>query len=117
MMKKHKSTYDEFIDSLTPRQKRSFDEGYKDLLVSEMLIAMMNQDNISVRKLAEKSGISPTIIQGIRSGSRKNVSMQSFFRILQGLGYDIIAERKGSRIALDFVHGVQDQAEVASRRR
>jgi transcriptional regulator with XRE-family HTH domain len=102
MMKKHKSTYDEFVDSLNSRQKKSFDEDYKDLLVSEMLVAMMHEDNISVRKLAEKSGISPTIIQELRSGSRKNVTMQSFFKILQGLGYDIIAERKGSRVVLDF---------------
>jgi DNA-binding Xre family transcriptional regulator len=117
MSKKHKSTYDEFVHSLTSNQKKSFDEEYRDLLVSEMLIAMMHQDNISVRKLAEKSGISPTIIQGIRSGVRKNVSMQSFFKILQGLGYDIIAERKGSRITLDFSHMAHGQGEGAFRRK
>lgn len=106
MSKKNKSTYDTFVDSLTSRQKKDFDEGYQELLVSEMLIAMMNQDGISVRKLAEKSGISPTIIQEIRSGSRQNVSMKSFIKILQGLGYDIVAERKGSRVSLGFLHDI-----------
>ena len=117
MIKKQKSTYDAFVDSLTSRQKESFDEDYKDLLVSEMLIAMMHQDNMSVRKLAEKAGISPTIIQEIRSGARTNVSMKSFVKILQGLGYDIVAERKGSRVALDFIRGAPAQKEGPSRRR
>lgn len=113
MTKKYLSTSDEFIASLTPRQKKAFDDEYKDLLVSEMLIAMMKKDNVSVRALAEKAGISPTIIQGIRSGGRKNVSMQSFFRILQGLGYDVIAERGGRRIELDF----ENRSEESTRRR
>ena len=52
-----------------------------------MLIAIMQEDDTTVRKLAKEADVSPTIIQGIRSGTRKHVSMQSFFKILKGLGY------------------------------
>jgi hypothetical protein len=61
MSKKIKSTYDKFVGSLTPQEKKEFEDGYRELLVSEMLIAIMRQDAISVRRLAEASGISPLI--------------------------------------------------------
>src|SRR5436309_2306882 len=67
---KKKSTYDKFYEALSPQEKKEFDQEYKDLLLSELLIAIMKQDNVSVRKLAAAAGVSPTIIQGIRSGTR-----------------------------------------------
>ena len=39
MAKKAKSTFDEFINSLTPKEKKEFEKKYKDLLLSELLIA------------------------------------------------------------------------------
>lgn len=67
MTKKIKSTCDEFIKSLTPQQKKEFEREYKDLLFSELLIAIMEEDEISVRKLAKAAGVSPTIVQAMRS--------------------------------------------------
>jgi len=89
---------------MSPEERKDFEQEYKDLLLSEMLIAAMQEDNISVRKLAKAAGISPTIIQGIRSGTRSNVSAQSLFKILNGLGYNLFAERNGNRIPLDISH-------------
>ena len=43
----------------------------------------MAKDNVSVRKLAKIAGVSPTIIQAMRSGTKKDFSMQSFFKILK----------------------------------
>lgn len=104
MTKKQKSTYDTFVESLSSQEKKEFEQEYKDLLLSEMVIAIMEKDDLSVRELAKAAGISPTIVQGIRAGTRKNVSVQSFFKILSVLGYNLIAERNGSRFLLDLSH-------------
>ena len=80
--KKQRSTYDEFIESMTPKQKKEFEEEYRDLLISEMILAAMEEDSISVRALAKEAGVSPTIIQGVRSGKREHVSLKSIIKIL-----------------------------------
>ena len=107
MTKKIKSTYDKLVDSLSPQEKQKFHEEYLELILSEMLIALMQNDDISVRKLAEEAGVSPTIVQGIRSGTRKHVSMQSFFKILNGLGCKIIVEHKGHAIPFDMTFNLK----------
>lgn len=80
------STYDEHIASLSPKELKDFENGYRELVLSELLIALMNEDNISVRKLAKEAGLSPSSIQGIRSGDKDNITMKNFFRILDALG-------------------------------
>lgn len=102
MVQKKRSTYTEHIEKMSPARRKKFEEGYKELLLSEMLLAAMEEDHISVRKLAELAGVSPTIIQEIRSGKRENVSAKSIFKILGVLGYNIVAERDGHRINLDI---------------
>ena len=102
MTKKIKSTADEFVASLTPKDKKVFDEEYKDLLLSEMILAAMEEDHISVRKLAKLAGVSPTVIQSMRSGIKKDFNMGSFFKILKGLGCKVLIERKGHIFPLDL---------------
>jgi hypothetical protein len=48
-----KSTVDTFVDSLNPKELKQFNEEYKELLLSELLLAAMQQDEVSVRKLAK----------------------------------------------------------------
>lgn len=88
MKKKAKSTYEEFIED--DEQKKTLDEEYKDLLLSELLIAAMEHDHISVRKLASAAGVSPTIIQGIKSGSKTNITIDTLSKILDAVDYQII---------------------------
>lgn len=102
MTKKTKSTYDRYMEGLTSKEKQKFDEGYIDLVLSELLIAAMNEDDISVRELAKVAGVSPTIVQGIRSQTRKHVSVQSFFKILNSMGCTFMVERNGQVISLDI---------------
>ena len=97
-----KSTYDKFYESLSAEEKKDFDNEYKDLLISEMLFAAMAQDDVSVRELAADAGVSPTIVQGLRSGTRKNVNMKTFFKILGSLGYTLSVERDGVRFSFDM---------------
>jgi DNA-binding Xre family transcriptional regulator len=92
MIKKAQTTYDRLIKD--PCQKKLFDKEYQELLLSELLIAAMKEDDISVRALAKEAGISPTIIQGLRTGKRKNVTLSSFLKILEALGYSFVIEKK-----------------------
>ena len=88
MKKKIKSTYDEFIEDKT--EKRLLDEEYRELLLSELLIAVIEQDHISIRKLASAAGVSPTVIQSLRSGSKTNITINTLSKILDAVGYQII---------------------------
>jgi DNA-binding Xre family transcriptional regulator len=103
MTKKMKSTSEEFVESLSPQERKKFDEEYRDLLLSELLLAAMEQDDISVRKLAKIAGVSPTVVQAMKSGTKDDFSLQSFFKILKGLGCKkLMVELNGQFIPLDF---------------
>lgn len=94
-----KSTYDKLIEKLSPQELEEFERDYENLLISELILAAMHRDGITVRRLAEEAGISPTIIQGIRSGKRR-ISAASLIKIFNGLGYTLQAERNGEVIPL-----------------
>ena len=88
MKNKAKSTYEEFIED--EEQRELLDKEYKELLLSELLIAAMEHDHISVRKLASAAGVSPTIVQGLRSGSKTNITIDTLSKILDAVGYQIV---------------------------
>lgn len=104
MTKKLRSTADKFIESLSSKEKKAFDQEYRELLLSEMILAAMQQDHVSVRQLAKLAGVSPTIVQGMRSGIKKDFNMGSFFKVLKGLGFKVFVERNGQQFPLDFIH-------------
>ncbi len=56
-------------------QRAAFDKGCKALLLSELILAFKEKDDVSVRRLDAAAGVSPTIIQEIRSGERKNITV------------------------------------------
>jgi DNA-binding Xre family transcriptional regulator len=91
---KNPSTFDKLMRD--PEWKLEFEKGYEKFLLSEFLIGAMNENNISVRKLAEKSGVSPTLIQNIRSGKRSNISLETLAPILSVLNYKMqfVKDRK-----------------------
>lgn len=99
MTKKIKSTYDKLVEKLSSTKLQELEKDYENLLLSELVLAAMHEDKITIRKLAEEAGVSPTIIQGVRSGTRQ-ISAQSLFRIFKGLGYNLLAERNGKVIYL-----------------
>ena len=102
MTKKIRSTVDELVESLSSEEKKAYDVEYKGLLLSEMILAAMAEDNVSVRRLARLAGVSPTIIQSMRSGIRKDFNMGSFFKVLRGLGYKVLIERNGKQFPLNL---------------
>jgi DNA-binding Xre family transcriptional regulator len=88
MKKKAKSTYEEFIENT--KQKALLDKEYRKLLIAELLLAAMQEDHLSVRKLATAAGVSPTVIQDLRSGKKSNINIDTLSRILDVIGYQII---------------------------
>jgi len=58
----------------------------KELSIPEFISQKMMEKHISVRRLAKNVNLSPTIVQAMRSGSKKDFNLKSFFKILNGLG-------------------------------
>lgn len=102
MSKKQKSTYDKYVEAMSPERRKKFEEGYKEFLLSEMLLAVMEEDGVSVRELAKEAGVSPTVVQGIRSGERENVTFKSVLKIFKALGYKLKAEKEDGDFCLSL---------------
>ncbi len=64
-----------------------------------MIIAAMENDDVSVRELAKTAGISPTTVQNLRSGISDS-GVKSLFKIFKSLGYSIFAEKGDERLTL-----------------
>jgi DNA-binding Xre family transcriptional regulator len=89
--KEQKSTFDKLMQD--PKWKLEFEKGYEKFLISEFMIEAMEENHISVRKLAEEAGVSPTIVQNMRSGKSKNISINTLASILSVLNYRIAFEK------------------------
>ena len=53
----------------------------------------MNENHMSVRKLAEESGISTSIIQNIKSENKSNITFNTLNSLMSALGYRVIIEK------------------------
>lgn len=93
--KKTISTYEREMEN--DKFKKAFNQRYKEFLLSELLIAIMEKDDKSVRKLATETGISPTIIQNIRSGKQENLKVSNFVAIAHACGYKVVLEKNNDR--------------------
>jgi len=92
------------MESMTPKEKKEYETELKDFIISELVLAAMEEDSISVRKLAKLAGVSPTIVQEMRSGVKKSFNTDSFFKVLKGLGYNLFLERNGHVTPLGISH-------------
>ena len=54
----------------------------------------MQEDNISIRKLAKEAGVSPSLIQDLRSGKRDNLTLKNFSSLMDALGYNLVLEKR-----------------------
>jgi transcriptional regulator with XRE-family HTH domain len=86
------TTYDRFISN-NPIEKAKFEREYADFLLSEFILERMEQENISIRALAKKVGVSPTVIQKIRSKNAEKINYRTFSSVLHSLGYKISIEK------------------------
>jgi transcriptional regulator with XRE-family HTH domain len=70
-----------------------FEKEYNDFIVSEFVLEKMEEENISIRVLAKKAGVSPTIIQKMRSKDSEKITYRTFSNVLNTLGYKICIEK------------------------
>ena len=96
--KKPASTLDRWLEK--PAFKKSFEKEYKELLLSELVHAIMAEDNKSVRSLAAELGISKTVIQNIRSGEQTDMMLSNFLKMTHAYGFQLVLEKGDQRIAL-----------------
>ena len=82
------TTFDKYINS-NPERKKRFEREYNDFLLSEFILEKMEEEKISVRTLAQKAGVSPTVIQKIRTKNAENINYRTFSNVLDSLGYRI----------------------------
>ena len=86
------TTFDKFINN-DPEQKALFEKEYNEFLLSEFVLEKMEEEKLSVRSLAQKAGVSPTIIQKIRGKNAEKINFRTFSTVLNTLGYKINIEK------------------------
>lgn len=81
------STYER--ETKNPEFRAALEREEALLEVSEFLAQQMEEQNLSVRKLAALADVSPTIIQGIKAGTRKNIEYSTLKVLMEALGCQI----------------------------
>jgi len=83
-----------------PRFRAGVGSQYKELLLSELILAIMAEDDKSVRHLARELKVSKTAIQNLRSGVQTDMKLSNFIKLTGAYGYRLVLEKAGRRIAL-----------------
>ena len=86
------TTFDKFINK-DKTEKELFNKEYNDFLLSEFLLEKMEENSISINKMAEKTGVSVFEIQKIRSKNAEKISYRTFSNLLGALGYRLCIEK------------------------
>jgi DNA-binding Xre family transcriptional regulator len=76
-----------------PVFRAAFEKESAALEVSEFLAKQMAEQEISVRALAKRASVSATVVQGIKSGKRKNIEYTTLKALTLALGYKIMFKR------------------------
>src|SRR5205823_709191 len=83
-----------------PGFKAALEKEYKELMLSELVLAIMAEDTKSVRQLANELGISKTVIQNLRSGAQTDMKLSNFVKLTHAYGYHLVLEKEDQRIPL-----------------
>lgn len=94
--KRSLSTYEKLIQE-DPDFEKDLEKRYREFILSELLLAVMEEDQLSIRKLAKEAGVSPSLIQDLRTGKKENLTLKSFSHIIDALGYDIVLEKRARK--------------------
>ncbi len=78
--------------------RESFEKEYREFVLSEVLIDLMKESHMTVRGLAEEAGLSPTVIQRVRSGEQQDLKVSNFLSIAEACGYHLCLEKGKQRI-------------------
>ncbi|WP_032114113.1 helix-turn-helix domain-containing protein [Candidatus Paracaedibacter symbiosus] len=98
MSKKILSTFEREMQDIEFRT--SSEKEYKEFVLAEVLANLMKESHKTIRGLAEEIGISPTIIQRVKSGQQKDLKITNFLNIVEACGYHIYLEKGDRRIEI-----------------
>src|ERR1700680_226890 len=88
IMNKPLSTFERKMKN--PKFRKAFEIGYKKLLFSELMIALMENDDVSIRKLAKEAGIASSVIQKLRSGEQTDIKVSNLIKIAHVFHYSVV---------------------------
>ena len=96
MSNKPATTFDKWMKN--PAIKKAYEDGHEEFVLSEIIRALMENDHKSVRGLAKKAGLSPTVIQDIRSGRQEDMKVKNFISIAHACGYHLLLVNEREKI-------------------
>lgn len=67
--------------------KAAFEQEYEEFALQELLAAMSQGDEKSVRTLAKAAGLHPNAVQNLRSGKTTDIKLSSFLKIAWAHGF------------------------------
>ena len=77
-----------------PRLLPDWPLGYKYPRILPKFIEKMEEKNLSVRSLAQKASVSPTVIQKLRNNdSAEKITYSTFLSVIKSLGYRMKLEK------------------------
>lgn len=91
IMSNQMSTYERKMQD--KKFKAAYENHYKELLFSELLISIMENDEKTVRSLAKEAGVSASVIQDLRSGKQQDIKLSNLIRIVEKLGYKVVLQK------------------------
>ena len=74
-------------------QRALFEKEYNEFLLSEFMLEKMEESQLSVRELAKKAHVSPTVIQKLRGKDAEKITLRTFSSVLHSLGYKIALQK------------------------
>jgi len=83
----NKSTYEEEMEN--PEFRHFMERERFMLKLSETIAKTMEEHHISVRELAKRAHVSKTIVTGLRSGRRKNITLDKLRDLIDVLNLDL----------------------------
>jgi len=92
------STFDREMQNNNFRE--TFEKGYREFVLSEVLVDLMKESHKTVRGLAEEVGLSPTVIQRVRSGEQQDLKITNFLNIAEACGYHLCLQKGEQRIEI-----------------
>ncbi len=97
-MNKPLSTYERKMKDA--KFKKAYHASYKELLFSELMISIMEEDEKSIRDLAKEAHISASVIQDLRSGKQHDIKVSNLIKLARVFGYVVILQKGDEQLTL-----------------
>ena len=97
-MNKPLSTFDRKMKN--QKFKKAFEESYRELLFSELMTSIMEDNDMSIRALAKEAKISASVIQDLRSGKQHDIKVSNLIKIAHAFGYEVILQKGKTRLSI-----------------